>query len=548
MPFVFFLTVTAVVWMPFVVVWIAQGADTPFWFLAGDAYLYLGIAQASDGWAMSFDGVRNTNGFHPAWQVLLRVASEIAPSARAAMWVASLGAITLSWVGAILLGLAIRRLTASWMLALLVAPGVYFLVIGQALDNLGIWAFFDGMEAGLAFALFGLMAWHIARMPADGGSNGWWLGLGLILAALVLTRLDEVFVPIAMSMAVVFWGNRALPDRIIAASMVATPAAVAVLIFAMWGLATTGMLAPVSGAAKGEGAMLPNAWVTLATFFGPLIDLREGVSGYVADREGLAGGAFRVVQLVVPSMFALGFLITLMRRYQAQPWAPLFAGICAGIVIKGAYCLLSVNYWHQASWYFAVSFGMMTLGGAVILRGTAKRMTRLQTAAATVSLIALSSLHASLWSARVAASPLPAQTREFFEQGPAIEAALNARHPAPRVLEFGDGLVNFTLTVPVRHGFVFAGDAQSLEALRGEGLLRDAVADGFDILSSYEYLRVPEGAEDWESAQIAQFLQNSFLDERVKAELPLFDLEMLHVVRPRGVPFIRLIPRSTRSS
>lgn len=544
MPIIFVLTVTLFVWMPFVTVWIAQGADTPFWFLAGDAYLYLGIAEASEGWAMSFDSVRNTNGFHPAWQTLLRLAFEIAPSPRAAMWVSSLGAITLTWIGALLLGLAVRRMTQSWLLALLVVPGVYYLVVGQALQNLAIWAFFDGMEAGLAFALFGLLALHISRMPANPVPNRWWLGLGLILAALVLTRLDEIFVPISMALAVVLWGARPLSDRIIAASFVATPAAVGVLIFALWGLSTTGMLAPVSGAAKGEGAMLPNAWVTLATFFSPLIDLREGFSAYTADREGLLGGAFRVAQLVVPSLFALGFLIALIRRFSTEPWAPLLGGICAGVVIKGAYCLLSVNYWHQASWYFAVAFGMMTLGSAIMLRGPAARLSRLQASLATVALITLGSLHASLWSARVAASPLAPQVRTFWEQRDEIEAALLAAHPAPRIMEFGDGLINFTLSFPVRHGFVFAGDAQSLTALRDERLLRDAVSDGFDILSSYEYLHVPEGAENWDNAQIAAFLNASFLDERVKAELPLFDLQMLHVVRPEGVPFIRLTRRA----
>jgi hypothetical protein len=97
--------------------------------------------------------------------------------------------------------------------------------------------------------------------------------------------------------------------------------------------------------------------------------------------------------------------------------------------------------------------------------------------------------------------------------------------------------------MPVRHGFVFAGDAQSLASLRAGRLLHDAVADGFMLLSSYEYLRVPEGAEDWDSARIRAFLQASFLDDRVKAELGAFDYAMVYVQRPSGVPFIRLIPR-----
>ena len=86
-------------------------------------------------------------------------------------------------------------------------------------------------------------------------------------------------------------------------------------------------------------------------------------------------------------------------------------------------------------------------------------------------------------------------------------------------------------------------DAESLAALRAHRLLADAVADGFTLLSSYEYLRVPEGAEAWDSARIRAFLESSFLDSRVKGELGDFDLAMAYVARPWGVPFIRLIPR-----
>ncbi|HMO11660.1 MAG TPA: hypothetical protein PKB06_09210, partial [Actinotalea sp.] len=49
----------------------------------------------------------------------------------------------------------------------------------------------------------------------------------------------------------------------------------------------------------------------------------------------------------------------------------------------------------------------------------------------------------------------------------ATAAALTAAVPDPRLLEFGDGAVNHALyPIPVRHGFVFAGDAGSLRALQ----------------------------------------------------------------------------------
>ncbi|HPD92819.1 MAG TPA: hypothetical protein PLG62_10170 [Pararhodobacter sp.] len=536
--------VTVTVLPAFVVAW-NMGAMAPFWFLAGDAYLYLGIGQASHGASMSFDGLRATNGFHPLWQIWVRLATALsAGDPLRAMTTVSYAAIACTTAGVLVLGAAIRRATGSWLLAMLAVPGVYFLVIGQALHNLPVWAFFDGMEGGLAFLLSAVVLGLVATgAPAP--------ALGIALALLVLARLDEVFVPAAMAVAVSLWPRqdpgagpgRTKPRRWPEAAWLMVPTGLGVGLFALWSWATTGMLVPVSGAAKGEGALLQNGWVTLATLFAPLIDLRQGLTPYVADRAGLAGGAFRVVELIVPALFALGFLAALWRRFRAAPWAPYLAGIAAGVLIKALYSLVSVNYWHQASWYFAMATALMTFGTALLLAPAAQRLNARGARLAALALGGLSLLHASLWSAGLMTDPLRAQQRDFWLARDTIDASLHATAPDARVLEFGDGMLNFTLAVPVRHGFVFAGDAESLAALRAHRLLADAVADGFTLLSSYEYLRVPEGAEAWDSARIRAFLESSFLDSRVKDELGDFDLAMAYVARPWGVPFIRLIPR-----
>ncbi|GAB4270380.1 MAG: hypothetical protein Kow0013_22600 [Pararhodobacter sp.] len=529
-----------------VVVW-NMGAMAPFWFLAGDAYLYLGIGQSSDGLVMSFDGLRPTNGFHPLWQVWVRVATALTPDAPLrTMALVSGSAIALTLAGVLLVGLAIRRLTGSWLLAMLAVPGVYYLVIGQALRNLPVWAFFDGMEAGLAFCLSGLLLVLIARAPEPGTApRGTWLALGGVLAVLVLTRLDDVFVPAMMAVMLLVWPGGERHARIGAAAAIVAPTALALVAYVGWSLWSTGLLAPVSGAAKGEGALLANGWVTLATVFAPLIDLREGLTGYTADRAALLGGAFRVLQLVIPALFALGLALFLLRRMTSQPWAPLLAGVAAGILAKAAYTFASVNFWHQATWYFALATATMSLGAALMLAPAARRLARRRRASVLAAWIlgGISLLHASLWSAALMTDPLRPAQRDFWLDRAAINAALTEAVPDARVLEFGDGMLNVTLDVPVRHGFVFAGDAASLAALRANRLLHDAFADGFTVISSYEYLRVPDGAEDWTSDAIRAFLAASFLDARVKAELDAFDFAMAYVHRPSGVPFIRLIPR-----
>ncbi|MCW1933114.1 hypothetical protein [Pararhodobacter zhoushanensis] len=526
--------------MPALVVAWTMGAMAPFWFLAGDAYLYLGIGQASQGPAMSFDGLRPTNGFHPAWQVWVRLATAMTGDPLGAMTLVAWSAITCTLGGVLALGAAIQRFTGSWLLALLTVPGVYYLTIGQSLHNLPVWGFFDGMEAGLAFLISGLLLWLVARRTTHP------LTLGLVIAALVLTRLDEIFVPAGIALCVTFWPGRPFARRITDAALLVAPTAIAVALYVGWSVWTTGMLAPVSGAAKGEGALLQNAWVTLATFFAPLIDLRAALTSYTADRAGLLGGAFRVVELVIPALFAAGFLFAILKRYRGQTWAPLMAGICIGILLKALYNFVNVNYWHQATWYYALSMAMMSAGAAILLAPVARRLQSRGTAAlAALVLGGMSLLHASLWSATLTTDALRPAQRDFWLARAQTEAAIRRQEPNPRVMEFGDGMINFTFDFPVRHGFVFAGDAQSLDALHHGRLLRDSYTDGFTLLSSYEYLRVPDGAEDWDSDTIRRYLETSFLDERVKPELALFDFEMLTVARPWGVPFIRLIPRDS---
>lgn len=537
-----------------------RGAMTPFWFLAGDAYLYLGIGQASEGLGFSFDGVRPTNGFHPLWQVWIRVltvlVTELTPGGQLAVMNAVLwSSVALVAVGVLTLGTAIARLTESWTLALLAVPGVYFMALGQGLQNLPVWAFFDGMEAALAFALAGTLALLIARFPGPERATARdHLRLGLLLAVLVLVRLDEVFLIAAMAAAVFLWPGEDRRARLGHAVLVAGPGLAAVCAYVAWSLATTGLPMPVSGAAKGEGGLLGNLWVTMATAFGPLQDLRAALTDYEPERAVLRGAAFRVVQLLAPALFAGLWLWIFWRWLRDRPWAVLMMGLGAGVILKALYNFTNVNYWHQAGWYYAVAMMATTLATALLLAPAVAALSARSRAAR--PLIALgfggfALLHASLWGASVLSEPRHEVKMRFWLEREATVAALRGAHPGsalPGLMEFGDGAVNFSLRLPTRHGFVFAGDPGSLRALQEGHLLRASWDEGFRILTSYEYLHVPAGAEDWHGDEIRAFLDASFLDGRVKAELGAFDYTMLHVWRPApeapGVPFIRMIPRA----
>lgn len=526
----------------------AKGLEAPFWMFSGDTFLYLGIAQNSHGLWMSFDGLAPTNGFNPLWQVLVRVIVLIFPDPVISMIVLAWMAILMATVGSLILARTIARVTGYPWLGILAVPGAYFLLIGQALGNLPIWSFLDGMEGALGLVWAALLVDLITRRETISARAFPWR-LGVLLAGLVLTRFDEVFIVACLVLATLVEidegpGWRA---RLVRMLKTATIPALAVMAYLLWSKATTGEWVPISGQAKSEGALLANAWVTMAALFSPLVDLRAALTSYFPERIALTGGTFRVLELVIPALFALGFFAYL-RRLRPLRGARLFlAALCLGVVFKSAFLFALVNYWHQAMWYFALPVTLMTLGVALALKPLVQWLETTTPAANRVlaaMLTAVSLFHASYWSADTLTATLPVRQSMVWQNRASIEERLIAAVPDARMVEFGDGFLNFSFDMPVRHGFVFAGDPGSLDALQNARFLQHSHDQGFTLLSSYDYLSVPRGAENWSSDEIRDFLNGSFLDARVKAELEAFSFEMVYVYGPAGIPFIRFWPRS----
>jgi len=202
----FLVYASVVTLMPALVVIWYHGAAASWGFLTGDAYLYLGIARNSPPEFYSFDGERPTNGFHPFWQYWVWLVTDLfRDSPGVVRGIAAWSAILLVWVGALLGGLAARRLSGSWLLACLVTPGAHFLLIGQGVGNLAVWNFFNGMEAGLTFALGGVILLLAAQAGRWQDRALYWLALGAALAALVFARLDEAFVVLTIALALLLW-------------------------------------------------------------------------------------------------------------------------------------------------------------------------------------------------------------------------------------------------------------------------------------------------------------------------------------------------------
>lgn len=532
--------------MPVVALAPIHGGDSAFWLLAGDAYLYLGIATTSTAEFFSFDGETPTNGFHPLWQFWVWLVASRTGDTYALINIVAWSSVALTLVGVLFLGAAIARATGSWLLAALATPGVYFLTVGQGLGNLAVWEFYSGMEAGLAFALSGLAAWLIAGFGHDERRPRAWLSLGLVLALLLLTRLDEVFVAPAVALAWLIWNPRDMLRRLPAVVMVGLLPAAALAGYLYYNITHIGVPMPVSGAAKGEGALLSNIYVTLATVFAPVVDLRGAFTDYVPAHAALGGAGFRVAELVFPALFCVFSIGLLWRYFRDDAWAPLVAGLCVAVVIKAGYNFGQVNFWHQAPWYFAFAVAVMSFVTALLLLPVAVWWNEVAPVGrglvvATLGFVAALQASQSYLDRAVQREPL--ERRDFWQARATTEAALDAARPGAKLIEFGDGMLNFALERPVRHGFVFAGDTGSLAALKQGRLLNASYDDGYSILASYEYLRWDDAGPDRTSGEIRAYLSGSLLDDRVKAELQDFDFEVIHVYEPLSLPFFAMTRR-----
>ena len=309
--FIFYLYATVLTLMPAVPFAVIAGADSAWLFLTGDAFLYLGIAEHSTPDFFSFDGEYPTNGFHPLWQSYLWFIAQIVDNDSVLLMnVAAWTGIACTWIGVLFLGISIARCTGYWILAGLATPGVYFLLVGQGVGgNLSIWDFHNGMENALSFALTGAIALVAVQLQQDEHRASIWLGLGVLTGLLMLCRLDEVFVPAAIGLFWLIWFPKRIFQRIKSVALLGTPPLVFLVCYLWYNYSYMNTFLPVSGAAKGEGSLLQNGWVSLASFFAPIVDIRSMLTDYAPNYIALQGADFRVAQLLVPIILASAFIV-----------------------------------------------------------------------------------------------------------------------------------------------------------------------------------------------------------------------------------------------
>ncbi len=199
---------TVMGWVVVLLVW----HDGVFAFTFDDAFYYFGIARnIAAGHGSTFDRLNDTNGYHPLWMALSVVPFAFGLDDMGAARALLVFQLVVGWGGALVISATlVSRFVAGWSRATrtplptaarrgasLTLAAVFLLLIANPFI---MKAFVNGLESGIAVALYALLLLVAVRSPADPDraqgwidrSSRWHLGVSGLLALLFLARTDAV--------------------------------------------------------------------------------------------------------------------------------------------------------------------------------------------------------------------------------------------------------------------------------------------------------------------------------------------------------------------
>jgi hypothetical protein len=217
-------------------------------FMTDDSFYYLEIARnAAHGNGFTFDGLHQTNGFQPLFLFLLIPIYWFPVDLETALYIEKLlEAVIFAGSGVLLFSLG-EKLTKSvlggWLtMAVLFLPGPQMQPLGTDL--------FIGMESGLdALFLLSILHYWIDSLKPE-RSRTFFIRYGILIGALFLARLDNVFIITGIFLWYAFkqiTEKRFDPSQLLFAAAVS---AAILIVYLTWNQLQFGMWMPISGQVK----------------------------------------------------------------------------------------------------------------------------------------------------------------------------------------------------------------------------------------------------------------------------------------------------------
>ena len=345
---------------PFLVSWASLGLTAVFQSFAADAFYYFAIAKNSS-WIplFSFDGVTPTNGFHPLYQLLLKLS--LSHPALSGNQYAQL--IYVYWVSAILVafsaGIIVHRLIAlkqpPALTLLCVIPGFIFFILTTINPNYAsLWSYANGMESALSLFLF---ACYFSLMLDSStyleGRKKRLVLISIILGLIVLARLDDIFLLLAICAPLLLDRKPPLQQLKRMLALLGIPIFL-VSIYCTINFYYAGTFLPISGQVKKEISFIPNILNLMNTFL-PLKEiLRNDVWLFWNSLS------WRALLNTIPIIVAICFLIffnnrSLTKKNKENNFDYFLSALALYIIFKGGFNIIFVDLWNQGHWYYPIS-------------------------------------------------------------------------------------------------------------------------------------------------------------------------------------------------
>lgn len=467
-----------------------------FRFLAGDTFFYLAVAKHRSWQPLfSFDGSLPTNGFHPLWQWVLKLISvTIEPDKMTLVVISFLICVGAVAASAALLTLSAYRLTRGMIVLALFSVVVGFvpLVAGFATPGTGMLAsFVNGMESPLGLLFFSclLLLLLSSNVLAPGPVRLLTIVTSSVLLTLViLARLDDVFLLPALGLVVLVRSadrSRAIVRLI---QLLIIPIT-AIVIYMVINKVYVGTFLPASGAAKGGLSIGFNFHQMINTII-PLESFAHEEKFGSSWREL----TYRNALMHVPALIALIYLVTdifSLRWARNVDLRTLVMEVLAiYILFKWAYNFTFVHLWHQGDWYFPVSIIASNLLVAHRISTSIQRPVWRESTAFAACLgvlmfsIFLTNSVSSYRQQPIGGAPL----FRLLNNGEKITQDLLRMDPKARIVSYDDGIVAYSLDLPVMSGFGFTLDREGLAAKKNDKLLDLAASRGYHYVTSLTYL------------------------------------------------------------
>jgi hypothetical protein len=347
---------------PAIISWLSQGVSGIFQFFAADTFYYLAIAKNSS-WVplFSFDGSNPTNGFHPLYQLILKL-SFLNPllannQYSQIIYVYCLSVAMVGISAAIVTYRLIKLKMPAGLTLIAIVPGIIYFGISIVAPNYGsLWAYINGMESPLSLLLFTCLFSIILndnKLINSGIIK--LITISLIISLIILTRLDDIFILPAICIPYILY-SKSLRDGVKSSLYLVGLPTILVFTYCAVNYSYAGSFMPISGQSKGGFSLIANL-LNFGNIYFPLKEFIK-INPWEYWDEVSWRALLNLIPIIIGVIYLTLFKIKLYPKLNKNNLCCLdilLMTLSIYILLKGGYSLIFVNLWHQGHWYYPVS-------------------------------------------------------------------------------------------------------------------------------------------------------------------------------------------------